>query len=985
MCKVEENIQFFIGRQKESKQLGRLFTDTLEHGSRMVLIAGDTGIGKSSLLHQLEENVTARGGYYLVCKSGPLGSSYPYHPLAELIRIFMQRVGQNQAKEIISRYSPRVLNELSLLVPKFARFLGNGFKAYSLVTENLPDKLFMENACSIVREMVQNTPVVLIIEDIPYADPTTLEVIKYFIQHEDDFRILICGTYDLDDIDLADTRFTSFRNFVRTLNYEDGIAKINLKAFNREECEQLLVYMLKQEILPAGLLDIVFSKSEGNPLVIRHLVGKLVSTKSLCCENNLWTFNRPRELTLPEEIKEMYMIRLQALKSETRSVLATAAVIGRRFTAKSLTVLLEIPLIEVIPFLEDAISLRLIEEHRDGGQHYFSFVSSRLHEVLYESISYQRKILLHEKIGVFLEQTLDPRLNPDEFAYHFQWGADKVKAVKYAIMAGQRALSLFAYHSAWAYFTSARDLLVLLDKTYMQQYRYEVLEGLAESASVLGYYTDAWKYLGELLGTGVVKGTFEYSSVQVKLGDLCSRMGSFNEGLEHYSLALENCRDEYKGIIMNKIIYLYLEMGKLEEAQTLAEMQLNRAEAEGEKALLHEIHIIFTLLYFYSGEITKAKEQAGQLCLQSRSNDLAELYINFSLGRLAIETGPLAEAERLLQTALGLAQQMQDPLLSGQAQTFLVRVNILKGHFAKAREILERVKSLEVFPYSRLLRESTYCQEALLLLLGESEAEAGKLRSELREVGKVKTGTTLEAEILAQQAELAAVEGEEEECTVLLRKVGDLAVAHPTLRNKVRVLRAQAVYQTYFREGEKAKVKNLVKQIMETCSKNSLQGEGMQAALIWPEFVEEPYKEKLELGLGVEVHECQQNSVISMPHDILPVEVAAVLEYIHSQYATDLNVPNLCHVANLSERQLRRLFAQYMGVSIKEYINSYRIERAKELLHNSTLGINQVGGLVGMSDKSHFCRVFKAQVGVSPTEFRKMNLSDVRKRQQILQ
>ncbi len=978
MLRQGQTLKGFVGRTKESKQLGRLFDECLEHGARMVLISGETGIGKTSLLEQLRGNALARGGYYLVCKSGLLGSPFPYHPLAELLRVLLGELGQSHVKEVVARYSPRVLAELSLLVPKYGTLIST-HRGYE-TTGNLPDKLFLENACSIGRDLLRDKPVVLIMEDIPYADPTSIEVLQYLLQHQEDFPILICATYDLDDIDLASSKFTPFRNFIRALNYDRALTKINLGSFTREESEKFMGYLLGERILSAELVDTVFVKGEGNPLVIKHLIEKLIQTKNLQKTAKGWEFTRPLEVALPQEILEMFLIRLEGIRPELRGVLSTAAVIGHKFTGQTLAQLMDTPLADLLPFLEEALHLNLIEEHYDLVHNYFTFVSSRLQEVLYENLSYQRKMLLHQQVGLLLEQTRDFRTEPDEFAYHFQWGTDKVKAVKYSILAGQRAISLCAFHSAWRNFCNARDLFPLLDEQAIAEFKYPVLEGLAESACFLGYYAEARTCLGELLGCGAPEDNQAYGSVHFKLGDLCLRMGNFSETLEHYFLALQHGDNSHKAVITNRLIHAYLEMGNFEEAASLAHLQLERALQSGGQTELVDIYCLLALLYIYSGEVNKSVEYADKIKMFQVANELGEIQVNIVLGQLALEIGPLSWAKEQFQAGLNLARKVQDPLLMGKVETLLARALILEGNGNEAQEALDRVKSLHVYSHSFVLQVIVNRQEILAQTLGQLSFD--RVLRELEEVWNGKTHNVFGAAIMAKRAEMLALsDSEQATCIAALEEARSLQMSFSTPRNQIYLLRAEAAYQ--FKFGSRNQGIDLLWQILNLCEQQGLNSEGLITSVLWHEQLERKvtdFENKLGMALrSIKTHE----PVAVKQQGYIPEEVGMVLNYIHNQYNTDISIAALCRIATLSERQLRRLFSQHIGSSIKEYINNYRITRAQELLLNPTLGVNQVGQLVGISDKTNFCRTFKAVVGVSPSEYRKSQQASVRKGQQI--
>ncbi|HEX3015617.1 MAG TPA: helix-turn-helix domain-containing protein [Desulfobacteria bacterium] len=968
MFRLESQFQVFVGRNRESKQLGWLLNQSLNSGARMVVLSGDTGIGKTTLLEQLKANVTALGGYYIPCKANLWGSTFPYHPLAEMIQVFIQAIGQSTVEPILSGYSPRVLNDLALLVPKFSALFRSAAKG-STYSEQLPSTLFLENACRIVGTLLADKPLVLVVEDLPYTDPTTFETIQYFLNNSEDFPILICATYDLDRININDSRYKPFRTFINTLGYEERLTKIRLEPFSKEETEEYVCRLLGEKGLPGGLLDVVFYKSEGNPLIIRQLIGNAIEQGRLYQENGRWTFSHPEEVQLPQEIREMILIRLEGIRPELKYILTVGAVIGRKFSTRILAAVLQRKPENLLPFLEEAIELQLIEENRESESINYSFLSGRIHEVLYSSISYQRKVMLHGQIGRLLEQEDHAALFPEELAYHFQWDHDKVKAVKYAVLAGQRSLSLYAFLTARNYFKRAYDLFQKLDSSEQAIHRYAVLEGVAESASFLGYYSEAQRLFEEILNLGGDFNEEETANVHQKLGDLYFRMGNFEETIEHYRKALQHATPKRQAIITNHLIETHTEMGNFTQAYGLAESQLIKLEATGKNSGRLNLKVVLANLYLHQGECGKATlslEKAPSIS----SNVLDKLLTDLVRGQLLMETGPLVQAEQFLAAGLHLAKQIQDPLFLGVMYLALARLDSLHGNYAKAKEWLHCVKSLAVYGDSHILQERVVNQELLLRLLdGDCSGNGEGTKEDLCLAGNGKNTGVISLDKLVKRAVLS---NSPAYCQKIMNVLAKVQLHCPTPRNHLNLLRVKTAYHLVAGSNQTL-AKQAMAESLVICQEYGMNAQGLINCLTWPQLCGKQHSRLFFDRLGLDCLSPKEVKLDSPP-DHLPKEVKVVLEYISGKYASNLNIATLCQVANLSERQLRRVFTQYIGISTKEYVNGYRIKKAQELLRNPTLAVNQVGHLVGLGDKSHFCKTFKAIVGVTPSDYRKRKL-----------
>ncbi|MBW3589726.1 MAG: AAA family ATPase [Actinobacteria bacterium] len=435
-----------VGREKERGTLRKAFMRAREGNRSLVLIAGEPGIGKTSLAYDFAREAHSKGATVLYGRCGE-DLMVPFQPFAE-------------ALEHLIRHVPEVLrdggDELSRLVPGLAPtregLQGDAEADRYRLFETIRETLASPQDAS---------PLVLVLDDLHWADKPTLMLLRHLARAPEGPFLL--GTYR--DVELD--RRHPFAETLADLRREEVVERVVLRGLTEDGVLDYMERRAGQTLDKSGrdLASALHRETEGNPFFVREIMRHLVEAGAILEQDGRWSSTRPiEEVGLPESVREVIGRRLNRLSEGCGEVLSVGSVIGRDF---DLAVLARVSGIN-----EDALADLLDEAVRAGGvieevsnvMGLYSFSHALVRETLYEELSTNRRVRLHRRVGEALEDLFasDPGPYLSELAHHFfeaSIGGAEDKAIDYAVRAGSRAIDQFAYEEAIAHFERALQLL----------------------------------------------------------------------------------------------------------------------------------------------------------------------------------------------------------------------------------------------------------------------------------------------------------------------------------------------------------------------------------------------------------------------------------------------------------------------------------------------------------------------------------------------
>ncbi len=429
----------FVGRRDELAALEAAVARAREGIGSAVLVAAQAGMGKSRLISELEVRAGAAGATVLVGECVPVGEGeLPYAPIVGALRSLVRERGR-QETEALAGSTP---GELGRLLPELAA-PADGAPA-RMPPEGSQARLF-EQLLAILVTASRAAPVVLVVEDIHWADRSTCDFLAFLVRGARRERLALIASYRTDEL----SRRHPLQPFVFELERSGQATRIELAPFTRIELREQVASILAaapEQALIARLLE----RSEGNPFF----------TEELLASSRLGT------TALPESLRDALMLRVAGQPPAVQRVLQVAAVAGRTVDHMLLVEVAELAHAELNAALREAIdSYVLVPDPTATG---YSFRHALLREAIYADLLPGERRTLHVELARALSER--PQLaGPEasaaaELAYHY-WAARQLPetlaaSVRAAIAAEEvHALSeaLFHYERALAVWDGAGD------------------------------------------------------------------------------------------------------------------------------------------------------------------------------------------------------------------------------------------------------------------------------------------------------------------------------------------------------------------------------------------------------------------------------------------------------------------------------------------------------------------------------------------------
>ncbi|MGH2391222.1 MAG: ATP-binding protein, partial [Chloroflexota bacterium] len=468
-----------IGRGQELAVLESRLDAIAGGRTRVVLVTGEPGIGKTRFLNAVAERA-ARAGM-LVLRGGATDAEGmpPYLPFLEALGDYIAAAPAARLRE---QLGPSAAT-LATILPEIVQRLGEPSTTYPLPAEQGRHRLF-EAVGDFLAALAAPCALLLILDDLHWADPAGLDLLSYVARRHPTARLLMLGAYREGEV----AHRPAFERALAELTRLRLLDSLALRPLADVEITALAGGYLGAPLDPPAR-DLLCAHSGGVPFFAEELMRGWLETGALIPltgnQERSYTLSTTGEPALPAGIAGAIRRRLSHLPPEVAELLRTAAIIGRTFDASLLAHAAGREPEWIEDRLQEAVIAHLV---RADPADTFAFSHDKIRECLYNEVTTIRRRRLHGFIGRALE-TL-PGI-PDarrlaELAFHFTRGGDPARGAHYAIDAADHAMRAFAPDEAIVHY---RDALALLDTE--DQRRGDLLLGLGEAAILAGLERDA--------------------------------------------------------------------------------------------------------------------------------------------------------------------------------------------------------------------------------------------------------------------------------------------------------------------------------------------------------------------------------------------------------------------------------------------------------------------------------------------------------------
>jgi tetratricopeptide (TPR) repeat protein len=484
----------FVGREAELKALSDAFVEVKAGQGRVVMLAGEPGIGKTGVVSHISEQLVNDGAQLYWGRCYESEGALPYWPWVQVIGTYATSCAPDVLRAEMGDGAPDITEmvpELNSALPGLER------PSMSDTPEAARFRLFRSIAGFFSRAS-QKAPMALILEDLHWGDRSSLLLLEFLAQELESSPVLLIGTYR--DVEL--NRRHPLGQTLAELNRRQHFLRMTLRGLEEQEVGRIIALASGHE--PSQqLVTSLHGQTEGNPLFVTEMVNLLLDEGSLSEDGAVAdSLHLGR---VPEGVREAIGRRLDRLSDAANAVLRVASVMGRQFTiqqARRLTSgLSDSPVgtgfdeeTEILPALEEALRARIIERDVDEIGAY-QFTHSMIRDTLYDELSTPERVRLHRLAGEVIEvlhaSNLDPHLS--QLAHHFleaSQGGHTDRAVYYAERAGDRAVDMVAYEEGSRLYGMAIQALQLSERPDDLK-RCELMNVLGRSQMLSGAIVEA--------------------------------------------------------------------------------------------------------------------------------------------------------------------------------------------------------------------------------------------------------------------------------------------------------------------------------------------------------------------------------------------------------------------------------------------------------------------------------------------------------------
>lgn len=844
-----------IGRENELDLLLEL-SETVNAGlGRVGLILGDPGIGKSRLILEWKSKIkTIRGANqvrWIEVHGLAFGRELAYHLLKELLWALFEIPESASQKEKQTTLQASLKDIAGVDQENLYLFLAHLLeipisdsqeeRIHSLDASELRSQ-YQKALQIVLRKIAHQQPLIIILEDLHWADTSSIEILTDLLALTASAPILFCLVARME-------RDSTGWNLVKAAEEKIGprLTEIELKNLNERESQFLVRQLLEIEKIPEIIRTMVLEKSEGNPFFIEELIRTLINEDVLIRKNDRWLVSPNIDPNkIPNSLQGLLIARIDRLQPETRLTLRVASVIGRTFPEQVLKSVMEkhAPEIELMEQLSTLESLGMIQIAQISPEIIYKFQHILMQDAAYHSILDADRKALHVSVGQALEERYPDQRErlASQLGHHFLEGQETQKAFTYLDLAGHVSMDAFATAEAEIYFQRALQLTDTpeqlahlytdIGRAQSQQNNYRgaiqswqraihfhrqigntdnLARIYAWSARSAWWGYDPKRSLEICLeGLQAVEGAMESPDIAYLIHET-GRAYLFNEQPEKARAYCENALE-----MATRLDAFDVQAEALATIGILPTVKPQQAISALEKAIkISESHNLFSsasrayinlaAVIDNLGEIKLARDYRKRaIQLGNKAGDIAdEAIINQSIARASLWLADFSDAERLIEQMRGTSRQKDAYLDENTLNALHLEATYVKlmGNFTEAIDIFTDLidRSRQINDIDRILQTNLALAEVIIESQLVEEDQSNRSNIDIA-YNMVNDALNLQRDKAAIRdlsthcllSDIYSLSGNINKAQKALQAANDLYRLRPTMQDRFRITLSQA-------------------------------------------------------------------------------------------------------------------------------------------------------------------------------------------------
>ena len=454
-----------VGRDQELAKLELQILKAANGQGSVVNVFGEPGVGKSRLLAELRQRDVISRVSFLEGRSISIGKNLSFHPIIDLFKQWA-RIKEDDSQVEASRKLETAIrrvcgDETDEVFPFVATMMGMKLagkhaKRVEGIEGEALEKLILKNVRALLAKSSELIPVVIVMEDLQWADTTSLELLESLFRLTQTCRVVFINVFRPGYWEGNDRKVETLPEWLPDVDF----AEVSIKPLDKTSGEALVNNILQVKGLRASIKNQILERSGGNPFFMEEIVRSLMDEGAVLKTNSGFEVTEKiNHVVIPYSVNDVLMARIDRLEEKTRELIKVASVIGRNFFDRILKEVADsiesiderLAYLKGIQFIRDRTRMEELE---------YLFKHALAQEAAYESTLIQHRKVLHFKVAQSIEKIFRERL-PEFYgmlAFHYSKGDDLEKAGNYMNKAGEEALRSSASSEAIHYFREALRL-----------------------------------------------------------------------------------------------------------------------------------------------------------------------------------------------------------------------------------------------------------------------------------------------------------------------------------------------------------------------------------------------------------------------------------------------------------------------------------------------------------------------------------------------
>ncbi len=481
----------FIGREVSLAELKQSLARALDGERQMIFVTGEGGIGKTALIDEFERQSLAPAAIRVArgqCVEG-FGGKESYYPILEAFSQLMEGPRGESVVKMLSTHAPSFLVQFPAAIPADQR------QALQQELLGATRERMLREISEVLERISLTEPLVLILEDLQWVDVSTLDLLSALARRRRPARLMVIATYRPVDVVLSQSPLKQIK---QDLLVHRLCQELSLDPLTEAHVEQFLAAEFPGAGLPPSLASALHRRSDGNPMFILALIKQVRQQGLLAFDDGRWSLTIPADRFdpgVPQTLRQLLEIHMEALSRDERRLLSSASVAGRRFSAWACEAMLSRGEDEVEQVCESLVSGRqflkragiiALASDRESPQYEFKHAFYR--DTLYSQLSATQRRRAHLRLAESMELLSPAAVHPmaAELALHFEEAGSYTRAVHYLIVAASNARRRHANDEAIRLLRHALDLCAQLPADSAKEARLQILEQISDALYAQG-------------------------------------------------------------------------------------------------------------------------------------------------------------------------------------------------------------------------------------------------------------------------------------------------------------------------------------------------------------------------------------------------------------------------------------------------------------------------------------------------------------------